>query len=172
MRQKTLSNVCFYSVGYFNREPGLKFPVQIEQGRQEAGGGGDVKMLIEFTGKKVYSNKKSNYLTNTDKQFIKQLTNYKRTFFLSLFGVIQMLLQVLGHAEALDLLLSKDWLHGLVGGKPLLVLRILQVVRLEVGPQLLDNLRSGDLLALIGADDLGQGSGDVQGSLQSGQLLW
>ena len=62
----------FVLVGYFSREPGPKFPVQQEQGHQEAAGGGDVKMLIEFTVKKVYSNKKSNYL------IVKQLHNCKR----------------------------------------------------------------------------------------------
>ena len=64
----------FVLLGYFSREPGPKFPVQQEQGHQEAAGGGDVKMLIEFTVKKVYSNKKSNYL------IVKQLHNCKRKF--------------------------------------------------------------------------------------------
>jgi hypothetical protein len=36
-----------------------------------------------------------------------------------------MVLQILGHAEGLDLLLAKDGLHQLVGGEPLLVLGVL-----------------------------------------------
>ena len=52
-----------------------------------------------------------------------------------------MFLQVLRHAEALDLLLPKDGLHGLVGGEPLLLLRVLQVVLLQVVPQFLHYLQ-------------------------------
>ena len=78
------------------------------------------------------------------------ISNYKS------LRVGQMFLQVLRHAEALDLLLSEDGLHGLVGGEPLLLLRILQVVLLQVVPQFLHYLRTGDLLALSSADDLGQ----------------
>ena len=61
----------FVLLGYFSREPGPKFPVQQEQGHQEAGGGGDVKMLIEFTVENFYLN---NYL------IVKQLHNCKRKF--------------------------------------------------------------------------------------------
>ena len=39
----------------------------------------------------------------------------------------EVLLEVLGHAECLDLLLAEDRLHRLVGGEPLLVLRVLAV---------------------------------------------
>ena len=53
-----------------------------------------------------------------------------------------MLLEELGHAEALDLLLPEDGLHGLVGGEPLLHLRVLQVLLLQIGPQLLDDLQT------------------------------
>ena len=51
-----------------------------------------------------------------------------------------MLLQILGHAEGLDLLVSKDWSHRGVGGEPLFVLRVLQIFLLQVGPQSLDTL--------------------------------
>ena len=52
----------------------------------------------------------------------------------------QMFLQILGHAETLDLLLPEDGLHGLVRGEPLLLLRILQIVLLQIVPKLLHNL--------------------------------
>ena len=52
-----------------------------------------------------------------------------------------MLLEVLGHPEALDLLLSKDGSHGVVRGEPLLVLGVLEVLLLQVGPESLDTLK-------------------------------
>lgn len=51
-----------------------------------------------------------------------------------------MLLQVLGHAEALDLLISKDRSHGLIGSEPLLVGGVLELLLLQVGPEPLDAL--------------------------------
>ena len=51
-----------------------------------------------------------------------------------------MLLQILGHAEALDPLSAEDRRHGRVGSEELLVLGILEVLLLEVGPESLDNL--------------------------------
>jgi hypothetical protein len=41
-------------------------------------------------------------------------------------GVDEVALQVLGHAETLDLLGPEDGRHGVVGSEPLLVLGILQ----------------------------------------------
>ena len=78
-----------------------------------------------------------------------------------------MFLQILGHREALDLLLPKDGLHGLVGGEPLLHLRVLKVVLLQVVPQLLHDLRPGHLLTLGGADDLGQLVRHIERSLKT-----
>ena len=52
-----------------------------------------------------------------------------------------MLLQVLGHREGLDLLLSEDGSHGFVRGEPLLVLGVLELVLLQVGPEFLDTLQ-------------------------------
>ena len=52
-----------------------------------------------------------------------------------------MLLQVLGHAETLDLLSPEDGSHGLVGGEPLLVLRVLELVLLQIGPEPLGALQ-------------------------------
>ena len=46
----------------------------------------------------------------------------------------------LGHGEGADAVLAEDLGHLLVGEEVLLVLRVLQVVLLEVGPQLLDAL--------------------------------
>ena len=51
-----------------------------------------------------------------------------------------MLLQVLGHLDDLDLLLSKDWGHGFIGSELQLVLRVQEIVVLKVVPKLLDNL--------------------------------
>jgi hypothetical protein len=42
------------------------------------------------------------------------------------------ILEILGHAEGLDLLLAKDRLHQLVRGEPLLVLGVLKVIILFV----------------------------------------
>ena len=55
-------------------------------------------------------------------------------------GVDEVALQVLGHTETLDLLSPKDGSHGVVGGEPLLVLGILEILLLEVGPQTLGAL--------------------------------
>ena len=59
-----------------------------------------------------------------------------------------MSLEVLGHPESLLPLLPKDGLHLFVWGEPLLVLWVLELVLLEVGPQMLHHLRSGHLLLL------------------------
>ena len=56
-----------------------------------------------------------------------------------------MLFEVLSHAEGLDLLVSEDGRHELVGGEPLLVGGVLKVLLLQVGPQPLDDLRSKNL---------------------------
>jgi len=80
----------------------------------------------------------------------------------SLPGVCQMLLEILGHAETLDLLSTEDGGHGLVGSEPLLVLRVLQLVLLQIGPQTLGALRARNLLSLLSAEDLGEVVGDVE----------
>ena len=81
-----------------------------------------------------------------------------------------MFLQVFRHAEALNLLLPEDRLHGLVGSEPLLLLRILQVILLQVVPQLLHYLRPRHLLALCCADDFGQLIRHVEGLLDASLL--
>ena len=53
-----------------------------------------------------------------------------------------MLLQVLGHAETLDLLSPKDGSHRLVRREPLLVLGVLELVLLQIGPEPLGALRT------------------------------
>ena len=65
-------------------------------------------------------------------------------------------LQVFRNAEALDLLLPEDRLHGLIGSEPLLPIGILQVFLLQVTPHPLDYLLPRDQLILFCADDLGQ----------------
>ncbi len=57
----------------------------------------------------------------------------------------------LGHGEGANAVGSKDLGHLLVGGEELLVLGVLEVVLLEVSPQLLDALSAGCLLL---ADDV------------------
>ena len=57
-----------------------------------------------------------------------------------------MIFQILGHAEALELLRADDLLQLLITDGKLLVLRVLQVVLLYVGPHLLDNLVPGGFL--------------------------
>ena len=51
-----------------------------------------------------------------------------------------MSLQVLGHPERLDFLLSENGLQHLVGGEELPVLGVLELVLFQVGPQSLHNL--------------------------------
>ena len=68
----------------------------------------------------------------------------------------------LGHGEPLDLVLSEDLGHLLVGGEVLPVLRVLQVLLLEVGPQELHQLGARRLLLAddggeLGAQLLGRG---------------
>ena len=60
-----------------------------------------------------------------------------------------MSLEVLGHAEGADLLLAKDRLHLLVGLEELLVLGVLELLLLDVGPELLHHLGSAELVALL-----------------------
>merc|ERR550525_797481 len=70
--------------------------------------------------------------------------------------VAEVILEVLGHAEGLDLLAPEDGLHQLVRGEVLLVLRVLKLLLLEVSPEPLDNLGPGQLLVLLGADNGGK----------------
>ena len=57
--------------------------------------------------------------------------------------------------------------HLLVGGEVLLVLGVLQVVLLDVGPQLLDALGAGRLLL---ADNVSQLGAELHGLGESGSL--
>merc|ERR1719369_1071174 len=75
--------------------------------------------------------------------------------------------QELGHAERPDAVSAEDLGHLLVGVEVLLVLRVLEVVLLDVGPQLLDALGAGSLLL---ADDVSQLSGELHGLGKSGSL--
>ena len=52
-----------------------------------------------------------------------------------------MSLQVLGHGEALDLLLAENLGHLGIGSEETLVLRILEIVLLQIGPEPLGNLK-------------------------------
>jgi len=59
----------------------------------------------------------------------------------------------LGHGEGSDAVSSEDLGHLLVGGEELLVRGILEVVLLQVGPELFDALCAGSLGL---ADDVGE----------------
>ena len=77
---------------------------------------------------------------------------------------------MLGHAEGADLLAAEDGLHGLVGLEELLVLGVLQLVLLDVGPEPLDHLGPGELLALLAPDDVAERVGDGQRLGEAGSL--
>ena len=66
--------------------------------------------------------------------------------------------QELAHGEGAHPLVSEDLGHLLVGGEELLVLGVLEVVLLDVSPQLLDALGAGGLLL---ADDVGEVGGEL-----------
>ena len=72
-------------------------------------------------------------------------------------------LEELGHPEGTDLLLSEDGLHLGVGDEVLLVLGVLQLVGLDVSPESLDNLGPGQLLSLLGSNEVSQLSAEVEG---------
>ena len=73
----------------------------------------------------------------------------------------------LGHAEGTDLLGAENLGHLLVGGEVLLVLGVLEVVLLQVGPELLDALGPGGLLL---ANDVGELGGELHGLGETGSL--
>ena len=72
-------------------------------------------------------------------------------------------LEELGHPEGTDLLLSKDGLHLGVGDEVLLVLWVLELVGLDVSPKSLDNLWPGQLLSLLGSNEVSQLGAEVEG---------
>ena len=71
----------------------------------------------------------------------------------NLLNFSQVFLKVLGHSEGLDLLGAENLGHLLVGGEELLVRGVLEVVLLDVRPQLLDALGTAGLLL---ANDIGE----------------
>ena len=81
-----------------------------------------------------------------------------------------MSLEVLDHAEGPHLLLSKDGDHFLVWLEELLVVRVLELLLLDVGPQPLDHLRPGQGGALLLAQKLGQVVADLERFGESGSL--
>ena len=87
-----------------------------------------------------------------------------------LVGVGQVSLEELGHTEGTNLVLSEDGDHLGVGSEVLLVLGVLQLVGLDVGPEPLDHLGPGELLVLLGADQVSQLLGESEGFGESGSL--
>ena len=79
-----------------------------------------------------------------------------------------MSLEELGHAERPDVFLAEDWDHVLVWLEVLLVLGVLELVLLDVGPELLNDLGPGQHLALLGAQHGRQLRGERQRLGQSG----
>jgi len=75
--------------------------------------------------------------------------------------------QELGHTESTDAVGTEDLSHLLVGVEELLVLGVLEVVLLDVSPQLLDALSAGSLLL---ADDVSELVGELHGLGESGSL--
>lgn len=73
----------------------------------------------------------------------------------------------LGHAEGTDAVVAEDLGHLLVGHKELLVLGVLEVVLLDVGPELLDALSPGGLLL---ANNVGELSAQLHGLGQTCSL--
>ena len=73
----------------------------------------------------------------------------------------------LGHAESADAIVAENLGHLLVGGEELLVLRVLEVVLLEVSPQKLDAFGTASLLL---ANDVGEVSAELHGLGKSGSL--
>ena len=72
----------------------------------------------------------------------------------------QMGREELGHSEGTNAVTSKDLSHLLVGHKELLVLRVLKVVFLDVGPQLLDAFGPAGFLL---ADDVSELRAELHG---------
>ena len=81
-----------------------------------------------------------------------------------------MSLEELGHTEGTNLVLSEDGDHLGVGGEVLLVLRVLELVGLDVGPEPLDDLGSAELLVLLGADKVSELLAESEGFGESGSL--
>jgi len=73
----------------------------------------------------------------------------------------------LGHTESADAVVTEDLGHLLVGHEELFVLGVLQVVLLDVGPQLLDAFGAAGLLL---ANDVGELSAELHGFGKSGSL--
>ena len=65
-----------------------------------------------------------------------------RTVFLIVNGG-EVFAQVLGHGESLQLVGTKEFGHLFVGDEVLFVLRILEIVVLDIGPKMFNALSSG-----------------------------
>ena len=81
-----------------------------------------------------------------------------------------MSLEELDHTKGTNLVLSENGDHLGVGSEVLLVLGVLELVGLDVGPEALDHLGSGELLVLLGADEVSQLLAETQRLGESGSL--
>jgi len=73
----------------------------------------------------------------------------------------------LGHAKSADAVVSEDLGHLLVGHEELFVLGVLEVVLLDVGPQLLDAFGAAGLFL---ANDVSEVRAELHGFGKSGSL--
>jgi len=73
----------------------------------------------------------------------------------------------LGHTEGTDAVASKNLCHFLVGVEELFVFGVLEIVLLDVGPQLLDAFGTAGLLL---ANDVGQLGAELHGFGKSGSF--
>ena len=73
----------------------------------------------------------------------------------------------LGHAKSADTVVSEDLGHLLVGHEELFVLGVLEVVLLDVGPQLLDAFGAAGLFL---ANDVSEVRAELHGFGKSGSL--
>ena len=86
---------------------------------------------------------------------------------MELFRLRQVSGEELGHAEGADAVGAENLGHFLVGGEKLLVLGVLQIVFLQVSPQLLDAFGAAGLLL---ANNVGQVGAELHGFGKSGSF--
>ena len=75
--------------------------------------------------------------------------------------------QKFGHAESTDAVATENLGHLLVGDKELLVLRVLEIVFLDVGPELFDAFSTAGFLL---SNNFGQIGAEFHGFGKSGSL--
>merc|ERR1719186_1703816 len=101
-------------------------------------------------------------LTGITEEIYEILKCQKFVVFL-LSSLNEMTLEVLvHHPECLDLLLPKNLSHLCIRSEELLVLRVLELLLLDVGPDALDHLGPAELFILGNAHEGCQGGGEAE----------